>query len=623
MKRFVFRNFLLRDSLSLHISHKPVIQLLFKTAIQQWRTVLANISSSILDSLTEGATLGLVFLAVEVLSSASDPIASLKKIPLLSHFGLFTNSLSNIPTSSLFLLLLSLALFVQAIQAACRFTNSVSLAYLNARTRTLVTSQIHSQILSFTFPFSSSFKIGDLVDYATTGPDAIRIQLEQISNLLIIIPSCLVYVAILLFISPWMLVAVLLIGTLIYSLQKTMIPRIMKGSQHVSNEQVRVNERMTEDFQGLRLLHSSGQLEQANMTLSSKLEGLELQLKKQAPRIAILSPISSFLPILAITLIAASSIFLLGNKSGGVLPSLATFVLALQRLTIRITMIGSITNTLADNSGRLKRLSNILSSENKSFRRKGGFPFDSLKYSVVFSNVSLRYKDSELYALKNIYLELKKGTTTALVGPSGAGKSSISDLLTGIYNPTSGAVLIDNIPFADYEISSWQSRLGVVSQDTFLFNDTIASNIAFGATGVSHQSVINACKLAQADQFIDMLPDGYSTLIGERGYRLSGGQRQRLSLARALIRNPELLILDEATSALDSQNEMLVQHAIQSLSSSFTILIIAHRLSTVINSDNIIVLQNGIIVQSGSHPQLATSPGLYQDLWSLQSKSAK
>lgn len=611
----------LRSLLIPLFSNEPASKLIRETASDQWRVVSANILSSVTESLTEGATLGLVFLAVEVMSSPSNALQTWSQLPLIGSVPRLAFWISSFPPSYIFILLLLIALIVQLLQGFSRFVNALSTAYLSARIRKLVSSRIHSQILALSFSCASSYKVGDLVDYANTGPDAIRVQIEQTSILVVLIPQCLTYIVVLLAISPWMLFAVVLIGLAVYQLQRIMIPKIRTGSYSVANEAVSVGERITEDFQGLRLLHSSGQLNFAANRLFERLSSLETQLRKQAPRLAILGPISTFLPILAITIIAGLSIFLLGNRDGGVLPSLVTFVLALQRLTIRITMIGSVTNAFADNSGRLKRLNYILSPVDKQFRNTGGVVFKSFENSIVFDAVSLKYSDSASYALTNISFSMRKGSTIALVGPSGSGKSSIADILAGLYSPTSGVVTVDDIPLQSLDMCSWQQRLGVVSQDTFLFNASISENISFGAKNVTHDLVVSASKLAHAHDFIQSLPNGYSTIVGERGYRLSGGQRQRLSLARALIKNPELLILDEATSALDSHNEMLVQEALKQLDRTYTFLIIAHRLSTIVNSDKIIVVDSGSIVQSGSHRELVSNPGLYRDLWLLQSDS--
>ena len=382
-----------------------------------------------------------------------------------------------------------------------------------------------------------------------------------------------------------------------------------------------MNSIIAEDIQGLRLLHSTAQLESANESLQQNLLLLEQSLRSQAPKLSLLNPVSSFLPIFAITLILAASLFIIGNN-GYLLASLVTFVLALQRLTIRVNMIAAITNALADNSGRIKRLNYILSDEDKSFRRIGGVVFKKLEFGLRFESVSLRYSSDLPYAIKNLSFSLPKGHTLAFVGPSGAGKSSIADLISGLYEPTDGSILIDNQNLNVLDIKSWQMRLGTVSQDTFLFNKTISENVSFGVPSATPAMIKDACVSAQIHDFIQSLPEGYSTLVGERGFRLSGGQRQRLSLARAFLREPELLILDEATSALDSKNERLVQDAISRFNKSNSIIVIAHRLSTIVNADQILVMDSGSLVQSGTHTELVSCDGPYLNLWKMQSQSS-
>jgi ATP-binding cassette subfamily B protein/subfamily B ATP-binding cassette protein MsbA len=348
---------------------------------------------------------------------------------------------------------------------------------------------------------------------------------------------------------------------------------------------------------------------------------LERALRGQGRRLSVVQPLASFLPVLAIVLIAALSLVLFGGRSTGVLPSLVTFVLALQRLNMRLASIATTVNELADNSGRLERLNQILSPDGKQFRRLGGTPFTVLEDEIRFEGVGLRYAPELPLALSEVSFCLPKGRMLALVGPSGAGKSSIADLLTGLYAPTAGQILVDGVPLDRLELASWQQRLGVVSQDTFLFNATIAENIAFGTPGATQEQIAAACAAAQAAGFIEDLPQGYATLVGERGYRLSGGQRQRLSLARAILRAPELLILDEATSALDSQSERLVQEAIERFERNHTVLVIAHRLSTIVRADQILVLEAGRVVQRGCHDSLLAENGMYLQLSQQQLQS--
>ncbi len=605
------------------LSQEPAAQLIRSTARQQWRLIALNLGSSLVEAFTEGATLAVVFLAVDVLSAPAGTPFNWASNPIVSRLPAAANWLNGLPATGVFASLLALAVLLQALQSLTRFLSLVSVGYFAARCRALVTARIHSQVLAFSFPCASGYKVGDLTDYAGNGPEAIRMQIEQGSQLLVGVLLIATYLAVLVGISPWLLLAVLVMGGLITMVQKQLLPRIRAGSQAVSQAQLAISSRITEDFQGLRLLHSSGQLNAADQHLRSRMGELERQLRGQARRLAVVGPFSSFLPILAIAVIAGLSLLLLGGRSTGVLPSMVTFVLALQRLNGRLSGVAGTFNQLADNNGRLARLNQFLSPAGKQFRRQGGIPFRQLQGQIRFENVGLRYAPELPPSLGDICFALPKGQMVALVGPSGAGKSSIADLLTGLYAPTAGEIWIDDTPLEQLELSSWQQRLGVVSQDTFLFNCTIAENIAFGTPGATPAQIQAACQAAQAAGFIESLPLGYDTLVGERGYRLSGGQRQRLSLARAILRDPELLILDEATSALDTQSERLVQEAIERFERNHTVLVIAHRLSTIVRADQILVLDGGRIAQRGSHTSLLAAGGLYAQLWQQQSQTTQ
>ena len=242
----------------------------------------------------------------------------------------------------------------------------------------------------------------------------------------------------------------------------------------------------------------------------------------------------------------------------------------------------------------------------------------SFNEGISFRNLSFSYETSK-YVLKNINLDIAKGKSIAIVGPSGAGKSTLVDLIPRFYDATEGNILIDNIPINQIGIDSLRALTGIVSQETILFNDTIFNNIAFGNENVSMESVIDAAKIANAHDFIIQMENGYNSIIGDSGSLLSGGQRQRLNIARAVLKNPPILILDEATSALDTESERLVQDAIDKVMKGRTTIAIAHRLSTIYNMDEIIVLNNGIIEERGNHQTLISKDGLYKKLHDLQS----
>ncbi len=248
----------------------------------------------------------------------------------------------------------------------------------------------------------------------------------------------------------------------------------------------------------------------------------------------------------------------------------------------------------------------------------GAIPLDKFEKNIVFDKVCFKYEDKEI--LKNINLTLNKGEMIALVGPSGAGKSTLADLLPRFYDPYSGAIFIDGKNLRDLQLSSVRNKMGIVSQEGILFNDSVYKNIAYGDRQQSIESVIEAAKIANADEFIKALPQGYYTTLGERGTRLSGGQRQRIAIARAILKNPDILILDEATSALDTESEKYVQEALEKLMENRTSLVIAHRLSTILKADRILVMEGGEILESGTHTELLALDGLYRRLFDIQFK---
>lgn len=241
---------------------------------------------------------------------------------------------------------------------------------------------------------------------------------------------------------------------------------------------------------------------------------------------------------------------------------------------------------------------------------------DHFNESLEYRNVSFAYNQEPV--LRNINLKIEKGKTIALVGPSGGGKSTFADLIPRFYDPAQGEVLLDGISLKDYELESLRKQMGVVTQESILFNDSIFNNIAFGMENVKEEDVIHAAKVANAHDFIMQTEKGYDTFIGDRGSRLSGGQRQRLAIARAVLKNPPILILDEATSALDSESEKLVQEALTNLMKNRTSIVIAHRLSTIQHADEIVVIQGGHIIERGNHEELIKQDGLYKKLSEIQ-----
>jgi subfamily B ATP-binding cassette protein MsbA len=265
-----------------------------------------------------------------------------------------------------------------------------------------------------------------------------------------------------------------------------------------------------------------------------------------------------------------------------------------------------------------ERVFDVLDLKTEQSHDHGTVPLMGINQSIEFQHVGLRYENHTTPALTDIDLGIKPGEVIALVGSSGSGKTSLVSLLPRFYEPTAGRILIDGSPLTSYQLRSLRAHIGIVSQEVVLFDDTIQRNIAFGRTGATQAEVEQAARMAYAHDFILRLPEGYESVIGERGLKLSGGERQRLAIARAILRDPPLLILDEATSALDSESERIVQLALANLLKNRTALVIAHRLSTVQNADRIVVLDRGTIVETGSHEELLRRGGVYHRLHALQ-----
>jgi len=262
------------------------------------------------------------------------------------------------------------------------------------------------------------------------------------------------------------------------------------------------------------------------------------------------------------------------------------------------------------------RINELLNTDEKIYEKENPIPLPELNSGIRYEGVSFKYKDD--YVLKNVSLNIAKGKTIALVGESGSGKSTLADLLPRFYDATEGTIYFDNVSVMDCSLFDLRNHIGIVSQESILFNTTVRENIAFGMTNVTMDAIIEAAKIANAHDFITELESGYETVIGERGNKLSGGQKQRISIARAVLKNPSVLILDEATSALDTESEKIVQDALDQLMAERTSIIIAHRLSTIRNADEIILLSKGEIKERGTHEELMNLQGLYYNLSTLQ-----
>ncbi len=290
-------------------------------------------------------------------------------------------------------------------------------------------------------------------------------------------------------------------------------------------------------------------------------------------------------------------------------------IFMIQRLLWPLTSLGQMLDLYQRSNASYNRIANLLKIKYSIFSNEEKFP--SGDHTIKVSNINFSYSERESL-FENLSLEIEHNKTIGLVGGTGSGKSTITKLLLRFYDVNSGSITLGGVELSKFNLDSLRSSIGYVGQDVYLFHGTIRENILYADPSMTDEELIKISKLSEAHDFITKLPMGYDTVVGERGYRLSGGQRQRISIARALIKNPPILILDEATSAVDNETEAAIQRSLKKLKSGRTTIVIAHRLSTIVDADKIFVLDHGSVVQSGSHRDLIASEGLYKDLWSVQ-----
>jgi subfamily B ATP-binding cassette protein MsbA len=328
------------------------------------------------------------------------------------------------------------------------------------------------------------------------------------------------------------------------------------------------------------------------------------------------SPLTEFLGVVVLSTILYFGGRLVLQESGLQAKELIAYIASFAMLINPAKNISTAFFNIQRGAAALERVEEVLKAPVVVDDNSKGKQLQAFHHRIEFRDVSFMYGD--VVILNNINLAIEKGRTVALVGSSGAGKSTLADLVPRFHDVTGGEVLIDGVNIKDYSLQSVRSLMSIVTQEPILFNDTIANNIRFGKEGATDEEVMEAAKIANAHDFIMQKEQGYHTNIGDRGSKLSGGERQRLTIARALVKNPPLLILDEATSSLDTESERLVQDAINNMMHSRTSIVIAHRLSTIRHADEIIVLQKGKVVERGTHDELLQQNGFYKKLVEMQ-----
>ncbi len=498
-----------------------------------------------------------------------------------------------------------------------KYLSAIIMAKAKAETIKKMRTDIYKAVSNLHVGFFTDQRKGDIISRITN--DIQQIESSITHNLKIVFRepfTVVVYFWLLVVTSPSLTIFTLILlpvsGIAISEIAKRLKRRATQ-SQESLGRQLNI---LDETISGMRVIKAFNAVNYVNRIFSKEVKRYADIDYGFSKRFELSSPVSEVLGAISISgilLYGGHLVLIKGTlDASAFIMFMAVFTQILQPTKAIAAAITQFQRGIA--SG--ERVFEIIDIKPEITNKPDAIKLERFENSIEFKNVSFSY--SEKKVLDDINFKVEKGKTVALVGPSGGGKSTLANLIPRFYDPDEGEVLIDNISLKDYDYHSIRDHMGIVTQESILFNDTIFNNIAFGIDNVSEEDVIRVAKIANAHEFIISEPEGYHRNIGERGSKLSGGQKQRITIARALLKNPSILILDEATSALDSESEMLVQDAINKLMKNRTSVVIAHRLSTIQNADEILVIHEGRVVERGTHAGLMKADGIYQKLVAMQ-----
>jgi ATP-binding cassette, subfamily B, bacterial MsbA len=596
----------------------------YKYITPYWRYVGLNIIFNLLSIFFGLFTITLAIPFLGLLFGTEKPVTSLPEFSLSAEymqaaFNYFITGVIQESGREAALIRMSLlVLLMFFLKNLCRYMAMYFLAPVRNGVIMDIRNALFNKVLILPLAFYSNERKGDIM--ARMNNDVQEIEWSVIGAIEMVFrdpPTVIIYLITLFVMSPsltmFSLILIPLAGLLIGKIGKS-----LKRSSDVGMKQTGdLLSIIEETLGGLRIIKAF----RAESQLNGRFTGMNNDLRRVMNRIYrkkdLASPMSELMGsavIVSIMWYGGSSV-LSGNST--LSPEVfMTFILVFTQILPPIKAITQAYYNLQKGRASLDRVNQILDAENTIPEKDNPKSIDRLISKVEFQNVSFDYIGSPVISEVNFSLE--KGKTIALVGPSGSGKSTLADLLSRFYDVKSGAITIDGVDLRDLKLSDLRGLMGIVSQESILFNDTVFNNIALGNPNATMEAVVEAARLANAHDFISTLENGYDTVIGDRGSKLSGGQRQRLSIARAVLKNPDILILDEATSALDTESERLVQDALSMLMKNRTSLVIAHRLSTIRHADEILVLENGKIIERGTHDLLISHGGMYKRLCDLQ-----
>jgi subfamily B ATP-binding cassette protein MsbA len=499
-----------------------------------------------------------------------------------------------------------------------RYIAAVLLAIMRSKVVKNIRNHVFEKTIGLDIGYFTSARKGDIMLKITSDVQQVEISTMDSLKVVLLEPALLIgYFIALFLISPMLTLYSLILLPLSGGLIAGIAKRLKLAASMTQSSLGRIANQVEEAISGIRLIKAFSAKKYILRKFHVEVDTYSSLTVSMAKKFDLASPISEFLGITVVAglLLMGGSMVL--KEDSALSPSLfITFIILFSRVLQPAKAISNALTSIQRGIASAERIFTITDAKPEINEKSDAVDIAEFKQGLEFKGVNFAYENEVV--LQDISFKLNKGKTIALVGVSGGGKSTIADLIPRFYDPTSGEISIDGIAFKDCSLSSLRQHMGIVTQQSILFNDSVFNNIAFGQDNPQEEEVIRAAKIANAHDFIMEMEDGYQTSVGEDGSKLSGGQRQRISIARAVMANPPILILDEATSALDSHSERLVQEAITKLMENRTSLVIAHRLSTIQYADEILVIEKGKIVERGTHDELIANAGVYKSLRSIQ-----
>ena len=518
------------------------------------------------------------------------------------------------------LMILGLFLIVMTLlKTACYFGSSAIMVPLRTGVVRDIRVMVYNKMLNLPLGFFSQERKGDIIARMSGDVGEIEYSITSSLDMLIKNPILIIsYFAVLVGISWQLTLFTILVVPLLAWAMGAIGKKLKRQSLEAQSKWSDTMSQLEETLGGLRIIKAFIAEDKMSDRFSKVTDELRKASGKVAVRQSLAHPVSEFLGTIMIMIVLwFGGTLILSEAAPFDAPTFIYYMVILYSVLNPLKEFSRAGYNIPKGLASMERVDKILKAENNIKEAASPVSISGFRDSIVFSDVCFSYPDSK-QVLKHISLTVPKGKTIAIVGQSGSGKSTLVDLVPRYHDVTSGAITIDGVNIKDFRIKELRSLIGNVNQEAILFNDTIFNNIAFGVEGATMEQVVAAAKIANANDFIMEKEEGYNTNIGDRGGKLSGGQRQRISIARAILKNPPILILDEATSALDTESEKLVQEALDRLTTTRTTIAIAHRLSTIKNADEICVLHEGEIVERGKHEDLIALDGYYKKLNDMQ-----